>query len=183
MGFVVGEQRHAPKLRIANIVVLPLLAVFVVVVLVFRVIFQVVTIEGRSMEPTLYAWDYLLATRGYATPRRGDIVSISSSRSGGIPFVKRVIAVPGDTIEIDGEQALVNGAPEPWLIPRQASEDRMGPYTVPPGAVWVMGDNRHDSSDSRYFGFVPVSAVRGRAVLVYWPPLRARRLDAARGSL
>ncbi len=123
----------------------------------------------RSMEPTLHEGDRLLvykpAYHGHP-PRRGDIVLIDS---GGEYFVKRVIAVGGDEIAVFGPQLWVNGVlfDEPYT--EVDGEAVVQPERVPEGSVWVMGDNRPMSEDSRDWGAVPETALRGRIVLRYWP--------------
>ncbi len=107
------------------------------------------------MEPTLRPWDYVLVTHGYPEPRRGDIVSIRPGVVGSQRVVKRVAGLPGDTVETSA-----------------------GTAVVPEGHVWVTGDNAAVSLDSRFFGSVPASDIAGRAVAVYWPPSRLRRLDS-----
>ncbi len=181
MGFTIDGPKHPQDQRSA--LLLPPLAVLLgAVFLTFRVIFAVATVEGGSMEPTLYPWDYLLVTQSYDTPRRGDIISISAETKGSKPLIKRVIAVAGDTVQVANERATVNGAPEPWPVAAVPSDYALPPTRVPPDAVWVMGDNRDNSLDSRSFGFVPLRAVLGRAFAVYWPPSHARFLDASGGS-
>jgi len=124
----------------------------------------------RSMESTLHDGDRLLIYKpAYhsRTPRRGDIALIES---GDDYFVKRIIAVGGDEIAIFGPQVFVNGQAisEPYAEPE--GETVLKPTRIPAGEVWVMGDNRALSEDSRDWGAIPVTALRGRVVLRYWPP-------------
>ncbi|MDJ0959228.1 MAG: signal peptidase I [Acidimicrobiia bacterium] len=88
-------------------------------------------------------------------------------------FIKRVIALPGDTVEIQDNRVLVNGEllPEPYLRPGFDMRDREQ-ITVPDGHVWVMGDNRNISDDSRNFGPIEIDSIVGRAVVIVWPPSR-----------
>ncbi|HSP34758.1 MAG TPA: signal peptidase I, partial [Thermoanaerobaculia bacterium] len=99
-------------------------------------------------------------------------------------FVKRVIGMPGDVVEVRDKKVSINGKPvdEPYVIHEDAqvfplqptlpepyrSRDQFGPYAVPPGSYFAMGDNRDRSSDSRYWGTVPRSMIKGRAFMVYW---------------
>jgi len=121
--------------------------------------------------------DMVLLTKGYPTPRRGDIVFTSVDEQGTqVEIVKRVIGLPGDTVEIRKDVAVVNGVPEPdrgqYVDP--ARNDTVGAYTIPPGYLYVMGDNRPNSEDSRYIGPVPASGVMGRVVAIYAPITRLR---------
>lgn len=158
--------------HLARWIVIPLLAWLVVIVLVFYVFFSSAVVDGRSMTPTLLSGDYLLITRGYEAPRRGDVVVTHVDEEGrSVELVKRIIAIPGDTIEIRGDVAFVNGINEPFrgqfIDPRFAvSRPKV---VVPEGYVYVLGDNRPGSEDSRFLGPVPVSGIAGRAVMVYAP--------------
>lgn len=138
-------------------------------------------IDGPSMEPTLLQGDRILVTRGYDIPTRGDIVSfVTVERDGDrVDLIKRVVALPGDTVEIVGDAAFVNGQPSSVapdaVIGTQTY--RLGPMTVPEGTVYVLGDNRPLSLDSRMLGYVPISSIRGKAVAIIFPPFRARAID------
>jgi len=164
-------------MRIAALLVIPLLLVLLVVVLVFYVFFTPLTVDGPSMEPTLYTGDRLLVTRGYRTPHRGDIVEIRSSRGEQTTeLIKRVVALPGDTVEIRADVAWINGVREPALgqfIERPYAVN-VAPYVVPRGYLYVMGDNRAVSEDSRYIGPLPLSGASGKAVAVFSPITRMR---------
>jgi signal peptidase I len=141
-------------------------------------------IEGVSMENTLHQDEYVLIDK--LTPRwapyaRGDIVVLDPPDElgieGGTPFIKRVIGVAGDRVELKDGLVYVNGAAidEPYLYAvggtKQATSQTGGQSTwlVPEGDVFVMGDHRQKSSDSRVFGPVQVAHVIGRAWLRYWP--------------
>ena len=88
-------------------------------------------------------------------------------------LIKRVVAVGGDRLEIRGNRLILNGLPldEPYLEPGADMED-MAPFYIPDGHVWVMGDNRNNSQDSRRFGLVSTEEVVGRAFARIWPPSR-----------
>jgi signal peptidase I len=93
----------------------------------------------------------------------------------GKDFVKRVVGLPGDTVELRSGVVLVNGRPRPDLTPAHGEAScpqDYGPKKVDPAHLFVMGDNRCNSEDSRFFGLVPVRNVVGKAVVVYWPPHR-----------
>lgn len=116
--------------------------------------------------------------------RRGDVVVFKYPEEPERDFIKRVIGLPGETIAVRDRRVYVNGRPldEPYahyLQPRSAASnqqeftstsvrDRYGPVTVPAGHYFVMGDNRDNSQDSRYWGFLPGAYVKGKALMVYW---------------
>jgi len=110
-------------------------------------------------------------------PRRGDVVVFANSSGGGVLNVKRVIAVEGDTVETDGPVCNLNGAPltEPYLnaVPvdgllSQGEFRKFGPLRVPAGKVFVLGDNRHRSWDSRHYGPIDIGTIKGRPIYIYW---------------
>jgi signal peptidase I len=162
---------------------IPLLsALLVVVVVVLFVWNSPVRVDGDSMYPALHHNDRVLLSRGADSFARGDIISVrvgdASNRS---RVLKRVIAIEGDTVEMVGDQAFVNGslsAAAPDAIIEDLSY-RYGPGTVPAGSLFVLGDNRPNSLDSRVFGFVPEPAVAGRVTAIIWPPARIRGVDPA----
>lgn len=106
-------------------------------------------------------------------PARGDIVVLIPPDVSDKPFVKRVIGVPGDTVAVRGGQILVNGEPleEPYIADpaRYTYPPDGGAVTVPPGTVFVLGDNRNNSRDSHAFGPVTYDAIVGKAIVTYWP--------------
>ncbi|MFB7338377.1 signal peptidase I, partial [Streptomyces adustus] len=130
-----------------------------------------VRVESTSMEPTLLAGDHLLVDdRAYrdAPPGRGDLVVFDGSDG---TLVKRVVAVAGDTVAIEDGVLEVDGraVEEPAVDPRTVDGMYFGPARVPDGTVFVLGDNRRHSVDSRQFGPVPVTKVTGRVILRWWP--------------
>jgi signal peptidase I len=165
--------------RLAMWMLLPFMLWLVGILLVFYVFFSSAVVSGPSMEPTLRNSDYLLVTHGDSSPRRGDIV-VTQVNENGVPveLVKRVIALPGDTVEVLSDVAYVNGAAEPargQVINNRFVVSRPR-VTVPAGQVYVMGDNRPNSEDSRYFGPIPISGIKGKAVFVFAPIYRLRPL-------
>jgi len=116
--------------------------------------------------------------------RRGDIIVFRYPRQPEIDFVKRVVGLPGDVVSIKDKQVFINGQalnepytvfddeqvyPESEYLPEpQRSRDQMKPFRVPMGQYFAMGDNRDHSSDSRYWGTVPRTMIKGRAFMVYW---------------
>ncbi|MGE5561300.1 MAG: signal peptidase I [Chloroflexota bacterium] len=134
------------------------------------------TVDGRSMRPTLDHGQRLLVSRlAYRDklPQRGDIIVFRNPHGQGDDYVKRVIGLPGDLVELRLGRVYINGAPlaEPYLG-EHPSQD-FGPTRVRDDAVFVLGDNRGQSEDSRYFGDVALSAIRGKVVARVWPLTRA----------
>jgi signal peptidase I len=134
---------------------------------------QATRVEGQSMEPNLYSDQRLIIEKvSYRLhpPTRGDIIVLRRASGTTEPLIKRVIALPGETVEILNGQVLVNGQPinEPYL--QQSTLGNMPPRLVPEEHVFVLGDNRRASNDSRAFGMVSFSDIIGKAWVRYWPP-------------
>lgn len=143
---------------------------------------QAYEIPSGSMEETIMTHDMVFSEKVsylFRDPEPGDIVTFSDPQVPGRTLIKRVIAVGGQTVDINGEDGLVyvDGEPlsEPYTDGKPSYRltntvaDVTYPYTVPEGELWVMGDNRTISQDSRYFGSIEESSVTGRGALVYWP--------------
>lgn len=131
-----------------------------------------VRVDGLSMNPTLQHGEYVLVSRlSYKTgvPARGDIIVFSFPMDQKQDLIKRVIGLPGETIEIRSGEVLVNGAKldEPYIA---QSPVYNGTWTVGEGQLFVLGDNRNDSKDSHQWGLLPIENVIGKALLIYWPP-------------
>ena len=173
-----------------SIVVAVILALFIRTFVV-----QAFKIPTGSMEPNLLVGDHLLVNKFVfaptATPiermilpirdiRRGDVIVFKFPEDPERDFIKRVIGLPGDTVEVRNRQVLINGTRieesyAHYLFPvgdeEQAGLDvrgRYGPVTVPDAHYFMMGDNRDNSQDSRYWGFLPAHYVKGRALMIYW---------------
>src|SRR3954447_676774 len=127
-----------------------------------------------SMAPTVHTGSHVLVWKLSGGPQRGDVVALDVED--GPPYVKRVVAVGGDEVAIVDGRLVVNGRTvrEPYADPRLIDSVYFGPVTVPRKKVFVLGDNRRRSRDSRVFGAVPVRKVEGRVVAVVWP-LRSMR--------
>src|SRR5215213_6567634 len=174
-----------------SIVIAVILALFVRTWVV-----QAFKIPTGSMENNLLIGDHLLVNKfifgptplaiGRATlpvrpVRRGDVVVFKYPDEPDRDFIKRVIGLPGETLELKAKKVYVNGQPldEPYvhfLEPASESQEvtsfdvreRYGPVRVPEGQYFVMGDNRDNSQDSRYWGFLPRHYIKGRALMIYW---------------
>lgn len=147
-----------------------------VLVLVFAFCARIVVVSGSSMNNTLVDGDRLLVQSTFYTPRRGDVVVVDSYINYGKPLVKRVIAKGGDTVDINVEEGLVyvNGEAldEPYVPEGTLSTgDVQFPLTVPEGALFLLGDNRQHSTDSRSssVGFIDERDILGRVVLRIYP--------------
>ncbi len=149
------------------------LPALVIVVLVNLFLGQTRRVDGLSMEPSLEDNQRIIMEKvsyRFRPPRRGDIVVISRpERRYSYPLIKRVIALPGETVEIHDGAVYIDGErlEEPYLD--QNTTGRYPPSLVPEGHVFVLGDNRGSSNDSRAFGMVPYEDILGRAWLRYWP--------------
>ena len=151
----------------------------IVCVLLFVLVARVIDVRGRSMNPTLYEGDKIVITRLAGGYEQGDIVVLKAEDFKDEPLVKRVIAVAGQTIDIDFAEGIVyvDGQPldEPYTFERTYErynfESYEKPVTVPEGCIFVMGDNRNNSSDSRVasIGFVDTRDVMGKAVFRLYP--------------
>jgi signal peptidase I len=195
-----GGPARALRLGL-EVVALAVLAVVIAFVLQ-TVVAQAFYIPSGSMEPQLEVGDRVVVSKvSYRLhePRRGDIVVFDSplavpgpqpalpvrmverllqavgvQRPGDDEYIKRVVALPGETVAAVDGRVHIDGRPlvEPYL-PAGTMTGSFGPEQVPEGQLWVMGDNRANSADSRRFGPVPRDEVVGRAILRIWPPGRA----------
>jgi signal peptidase I len=131
-------------------------------------------IAAPSMENTLRVGDRLIVSRLVGNLERGDLVLFRYPADSSKIFIKRVIGLPGDRIRIENKQVIRNGVrlAEDYATHRTGDVDELrdnfGEVVVPPDAVFVLGDNRENSLDSRYFGFVPRKDVVARPWFVYW---------------
>lgn len=139
-------------------------------------------IPSGSMEDTIMPGDMVFSEKiSYYTraPQQGDIVTFADPEVAGRTLIKRVIATEGQSVDLVDGSVYIDGIQldEPYVgekesrpLTRTAADVEVEfPYIVPEGCVWVMGDNREASQDSRYFGAIPVSSITGRAAMIYWP--------------
>lgn len=156
-------------------------------------IVQAFKIPSGSMLQTLLIGDHILVNKfiygtklpfsynrilAFAEPKRGDIIVFKYPEDPDRDFIKRVIGAEGDMIESKNKKILVNGKPldEPYMQHTDNSvraggiepRDNFGPYLVPKNKLFVMGDNRDQSYDSRYWGYVDIKDVKGKAFIIYW---------------
>lgn len=134
---------------------------------------QATQVLGQSMEPNLHSTQRVVVEkvtyRFFHGPRRGDIVVIDSPDQTEM-LIKRVVGLPGETVEVRNGKVYIDDQPldEPWAV--NPSGGSYGPLTIPPLHVFVMGDNRGASNDSRNFGPVAIKHLVGHAWFSYWPP-------------
>ncbi|QER42225.1 signal peptidase I [Thermodesulfobacterium sp. TA1] len=173
---------------IKSLVIALILALFIRTFVV-----QAYKIPSGSMIPTLLIGDYLLVNKlsfgvknpiqgGFIyfreLPKRQEVVVFTYPLDKKLDFIKRVIGLPGDTIQIVNKKVYVNGQllyepyvqfVDPEVYPREVSpRDNLGPIKVPQGKIFVLGDNRDQSYDSRFWGFVPIEYLKGRALIIYF---------------
>lgn len=152
----------------------------VVLFLVINVISARIRVESISMQPTLYDGNFVLVSRlsyRLGDAQRGDVVvfkfPLNPDKE---PYIKRVIGLPGEEVRIEGGKVYINGQPlrETYIKERPTYS---GTWQVPEGNLFVLGDNRNNSSDSHSWGFVPLENVIGKAQVIYWPPEKWQLLN------
>ncbi|HIE38869.1 MAG TPA: signal peptidase I [Anaerolineales bacterium] len=159
-------------LRVLREVVGTVLPAVLIALLINLFLAQATVVQGQSMEPSLHNDERVIVEkvtyRLIRGPRRGDVVIIEVAGQPE-PLIKRVVGLPGETVAVQGGQVFINGQPleEEWAV--QEGGPDYPPTRVPPLHIFVLGDNRGHSNDSRSFGPVLVDQVLGRAWLVYWP--------------
>lgn len=154
-----------------------IISIVIAIVLAFVIrtfVVELYVVDGPSMRPTLQSQERLVVNKfiyHVREPKKGEILVFQYPRDPRRDFIKRVIATPGDTVEIKDSVVYVNDQPlnEDYIL-----EPVKGDYpksTVPQGTIFVMGDNRNNSEDSRFadVGFVPFDLIKGKACLVFWP--------------
>lgn len=153
-------------------------AIAVILAVIIRLfVLEPFYIPSGSMEPTLQEFDRIIVSKlhyHFQAPKRGDIIVFKYPLDPKRNFVKRLIAVGGETVALKNSRLYINGQPVPEdYLPAGLRFADFGPREVPEGSYFMMGDNRNNSDDSRVWGFLPEELVVGKAVLIYWPPGRA----------
>jgi len=131
-----------------------------------------IRVDGYSMEPTLHNGEFVIVNKmayKLGNPQHGDVIVFHYPRDPEQEYIKRIVGLPGDRVQVRGGQVYVNDQliNEPYIAaaPKYQSE-----WSVPENALFVLGDNRNNSSDSHNWGPVPMEYVVGRALFIYWPP-------------
>jgi len=127
-------------------------------------------IDGSSMEPSLHDGEYVIVNRvtyRLQPPQRGDVIVFQ--REGSREFIKRVVGLPGETVEVRGGHVLVNGVALNESYIAQPNAYTMEPRKISPNEYFVLGDNRNNSSDSHNWGTVALNTIDGKAWVIYWP--------------
>ncbi|WIW69581.1 signal peptidase I [Anaerosinus gibii] len=153
------------------------ISILIAVILAFFIryfIVELYLVEGPSMQPTLLSHERLVVNKfiyRFREPEKGEILVFRYPKDPSRDFIKRVIAVAGDTIEIKDGRVFVNHQliNEPYILNQTRGSYPLS--TVPDGTIFVMGDNRNNSEDSRFkdVGFVPLDLIKGKAMMVFWP--------------
>ena len=164
------RNRKARRTCLVN--VLLVVGIGVVTFLVVPVVAQVIRVQGDSMAPALHGGQLLFVNRlvyRFGPPKQGDIVVFRSPKGSDTLLVKRVIALPGDRVSIKQGAVSVNGQylEEPYVVERGTA--RFAPVTIGVGTVFVLGDHRMVSNDSRVWGPLPLDNIVGRAEFSIWP--------------
>jgi signal peptidase I len=180
-----SEMKQKSKVReyAETLIIALLIALFV-----RAFVIQAFKIPSSSMEPTLLVGDHILVNKfiygiripligkkvfRFSKPQRGDVIVFIFPRDKSKDFIKRAIGLPGDTVEIRDRKIYINDRliEDPWGAYSSwgsTAPQTYGPKVVPPDSLFVMGDNRDNSQDSRYWGFVPLDDVLGKAFIMYW---------------
>jgi signal peptidase I len=170
-----------------------IIAAVLIALLITTFVVKMYKIPSRSMVPTLLVGDQLVVNKfiygikipylrntilPITDPQRGDIVVFIYPQDRSLDFIKRVIGIGGDTIEIQDKKIFINGKvftdsigiySDKMIYPGSFQpRDNFGPVTIPKNSLFVMGDNRDESMDSRFWGFVDLKDVQGKAFMLYW---------------
>jgi signal peptidase I len=145
---------------------------FIVVIIIF--LYQPVKVEGTSMAPLISDQERIFINKlvyRFEAISRGDVVVFWYPNDRTKSFIKRVVGLPGEIVEIRQGRVYVNEKliEEPYILPAYLDSNSFGPFRVPPRQYFVMGDHRDSSNDSRMFGPVPAEYIYGKAVFAYWP--------------
>lgn len=171
-------MKNAIKEFLQSLVIAAILAFFII-----TFIAQSFVVDGRSMADTLQDGERLFVNKfiyRFHPPERGDIIVFTPKGAPEQKYIKRVIAKPGDTVYIKDSTTYINGEAikEDYLTEKMIGD--FGPYEVPKDSVFVLGDNRNHSADSRFrniVGFVDYNSISGKAFWVYWPLTDMRLID------
>ena len=180
-GVAPGERKESPTAKKGG----GFLEFLVILVVAFALVFGFVRpfvleafyIPSESMVTTLLVGDRVFVNKfvyRFSEPEHGDIVVFESVEGESEDLIKRIVGLPGDRVAVFDGVLFVNGErwEEPYVNKLFPDNSSYGPETVPEGDIFVMGDNRANSRDSRFFGPVPVENIEGEAFVIFWPPWR-----------
>ncbi|HEY6103633.1 MAG TPA: signal peptidase I [bacterium] len=156
-----------------------LIIAFILAQLIMVSVAQAFQVEMYSMEPTLLPHDRVLVDKilyHMRRPHRGDVIVLKYPLNPQKNYIKRIVALPGDRLEVRNGKLFVNGKRIIEVYLNGDAQGSYGPLTVPKDSVFVMGDNRNNSEDSRAFGALKKALIVGQALLIYWPPQRMKLL-------
>ncbi|HSM26364.1 MAG TPA: signal peptidase I [Anaerolineaceae bacterium] len=165
------QPQKKSKLRSFLLEILQTLILALIFYFIIDSFFPRVRVENISMKPTLQPGELLLVNKlayKIGTPQHGDVIVFHYPGNPEEDYIKRLIGLPGDEVNVEGGLVYINGQPldEPYI---SAPPSYRGVWEVPEDSFFVLGDNRNQSSDSHSWGFVPLENVVGKALIVYWP--------------
>ena len=171
-----NQREHVTRAHLWLRHILGTITLVLLMLLIIRLTVQDFHINGQSMESTLHDQEFILVNKAaymWQPPARGDIIVFRYPKNPQEDYIKRIIAIPGDTIQITPKAVTVDGL---VLHERYVNKDKLHYYdptitrrTISSDQYFVMGDNRGNSSDSRDWGTVPRQNIIGKAIVVYWP--------------
>jgi signal peptidase I len=153
---------------------------FIVFLFLVTFVVQGYKVYGSCMEPNLRTGERLLGNKfvyRFEHPSRGDIVIFKYPADPRKTFIKRIVGLPGDTVQIDSGKVFINGEQLREGYVKNLAHGDFSPETIPSGYVFVLGDNRDESNDSRYWGDLPLDNIQAKAWFRYWPFSRVDVLD------
>jgi signal peptidase I len=163
-----GAQWGPIVRELAETIVLTLVIFFLI-----RTVVQNFRVEGMSMEPSFHDGQFLLINKlayKLGEPERGDVIVFRYPRDPSRDFIKRVVGLPGETVEIRNGEVYIDGELSPSAALINEAVYNSGPTLLGPDELYVLGDNRPNSSDSHAWGTLPLDLVIGKVILSYWPP-------------
>lgn len=153
--------------------IVEILALTLLIFLIVRFVVQSYYVDGASMEPGLHTGQFVMVNKTaylFSEPQRGDVIVFHNPQNTSQDYIKRVIGLPGDTIDVDYQRVFVNGKELNETSYISTPFNHQGDHwVVPSGKFFVMGDNRPVSDDSRTWGYVPKDLIVGKAAIVFWP--------------
>ena len=169
------EQVTKKKKSLVREYVEAIIIAVLLALLIRTFVVQAFTIPSGSMIPTLLVGDYILVNKfiyRFKDPQRGDVIVFKYPWDEKRDFIKRVVGMGGEEVVIKGHTVFVNGKPlgdpHAYFSDSTQTQYEYGPVMVPAGSYFVMGDNRDNSQDSRFWGFLKREKIRGKAFMIYW---------------